>query len=148
MTNDTTKYPNAILTCLHEGDAKRRRERLLKVLKEIHEKSSSIDSVYGLHGHSFITQLAAAYTELNDGKPFVEAEEPPLQPFHLPAAAQFEINETNRQYNYNTTAYNKMRLTLLPLRNRLKDAANPIYWTHIVHHHHGKSRLSATSSTT
>jgi hypothetical protein len=115
----------------------------LIVLKEVHENAAAIDSNYGDHGHSFLTQPHAVYTALNGGIPFNEPVHPGLMPTHSEEApTQFTIAENNRQHAIKVLSWNKMRLTSLQLRNQLRNAADDMYWTRILDNNLGVGLLS------
>ncbi len=143
MANANTNYPHEVLTPLHEPGKKPNGSRLLIVLKEVHENAAAIDSNYGDHGHSFLTQPHAVYTALNGGIPFNEPVHPGLMPTHSEEApTQFTIAENNRQHAIKVLSWNKMRLTSLQLRNQLRNAADDMYWTRILDNNLGVGLLS------
>jgi hypothetical protein len=102
----------------------------LLVKLKLDANSSSVDSVFGNHGHVFLTLSPAEYTDLH-GVPFQIPEQPPIDPppppgananptaAHLAKALQLHTNAW--------TAYKLMRATERDLHNQLLAAADNVY---------------------
>ena len=98
-------YP--VLSRLHEIGGKPNHQRIFRTLQELTANAASVDSVYGIHGHVFLTMTPTTYQTLNDGTAFV----PPLVPDPNPAitaVAAAIVAESVRQHSFDTKAYTLM----------------------------------------
>ena len=69
--SDVTAYPYPVLSCLHDLGAKPNRVKILRTTEELTTNAASMDSIYGDHGHAFLTMTAASYQQLNGGQVFI-----------------------------------------------------------------------------
>ena len=129
----TTPYPHPVLTRLHEPGRPPTRKALLQVEIELNANAASVDSVYGAHGHVFLTLPDDDYTTLNEGQQFDIPPQPPIDPALPAGATQAQITETVRQHTNAWSAYRRMRKTEVELRNQLLAAADDIYFRPLRH---------------
>ena len=100
---------------------------------ELDANSSSVDSVFGNHGHVFLTLLPSEYTEYTDlhGAPFQIPEQPPMDSPPPPGAkanpTAAQLAKALRLHTNAWTAYKLMRATERDLRNQLTAAADDVY---------------------
>jgi hypothetical protein len=128
-TSDATAaYPYPILSRLHEVGAKPNRQRILRTEEELTANAASVDSVYGDHGHAFLTMSPANYQTLNDGVAFNPPEQPDPNPVIPAGATAAAIAEAVRQHGVAQKAYALMRLVQATLRKMLLDSSDEIYW--------------------
>ena len=131
--SDATAYPYPVLSRLHEIGGKPNRQSILRTLQELTANAASVDSVYGLHGHVFLTMTPTTYQALNDGTAFV----PPLVPDPNPAivaGSAAVVAESVRQHSVDTKAYTLMRHVQNTLRKMLLDSGDEIYWRRMRQH--------------
>jgi hypothetical protein len=131
--SDANAYPYPVLSRLHEIGGKPNRQKILRTLQELTANAASVDSIYGIHGHVFLTMTPATYKTLNDGTAFV----PPLVPDPNPAitaGSAAVVAESVRQHSVDTKAYTLMRHVQNTLRKMLLDSGNEIYWRRMRQH--------------
>jgi hypothetical protein len=128
--SDATAYPYPVLSRLHEIGGKPNCQRILRTLQELTANAASVDSVYGIHGHVFLTMTPTAYQMLNDGIAFV----PPavFNPAITVGAAAI-IAESVCQHS-DHKAYKLMLHVETTLHKMLLTSRDEIYW-HRMHQH-------------
>jgi len=131
-----TIYPHTTLTRLHGPGHKPTRKQILLVQLELDANSSSVDSVFGNHGHVFLTLSPAEYADLH-GAPFQIPEQPPMDPTPPPGGnanpTAAQLAEALRLRTNAWKAYKLMRATERNLRNQLLAAADNVYWQRLRH---------------
>jgi hypothetical protein len=55
-SNKVTTYAYPVLSRLHEIGGKPNRQRILRTMQELTANAVSVDSLYGDHGHTFLTK--------------------------------------------------------------------------------------------
>ena len=126
--SDATAYPYPILSRLHDIGAKPNRVKILRTTEELTANAASVDSIYGDHGHAFLTMTAAAYQQLNGGQVFIPPLPPALNPAIIPGQTAAQISETVRRHKAEQDAYRLMRRVQTNLRKMLLDSSDEIYW--------------------
>lgn len=127
-TSDATAYPYPILSRLHELGGKPNRQKILRTTQELTANAASVDSIYGEHGHAFLTMPAAAYQALNGGIAFVHPIRPDPNPVIIAGATAAVIAEAVRQHSVSQKSYKLMRQVQTTLRKMLLDSSDEIYW--------------------
>jgi hypothetical protein len=127
-SNEVTTYAYPILSRLHEIGGKPNRQRILRTTQELTANSASVDSLYGDHGHTFLTMSPEDYQVLNGGIAFVMPAQPAPNPDIVTGATTAVITETVRQHGVHQKAYARMRLVQAMLRKKLIDSSDKIYW--------------------
>jgi hypothetical protein len=127
-TSDATAYPYPTLSRLHDIGGKPNRQKILRTTQELTANASSVDSIYGDHGHVFLTMTPATYQALNGGVAFVPPVQPTTHPTIVAGATAAVISETVRQHEVGQKAYRLMRLVQATLRKMLLNSSDEIYW--------------------
>jgi hypothetical protein len=126
--SDATAYPYTVLSRLHEVGAKPNRQKILRTTQELTANAASVDSVYGDHGHAFLTMSPASYQVLNGGQAFAMPAQPDQNPTIVVGATAAVIAETVRQHKASQEAYRLMRRVQANLRKMLLESSDEIYW--------------------
>jgi hypothetical protein len=128
-TNEqATAYTYPILSRLHEIGGKPNRQHILRTTQELTANAASVDSIYGNHGHAFLTMTPADYTMLNGGVAFVPPVQPPPNPEFAAGASAATIAEAVRQHGVRQKGYALMRTVQATLRKMLLTSSDEIYW--------------------
>jgi hypothetical protein len=123
-----SSFPHPVLTRLHEAGRKPTRTQILVLKTELNANAASVDSLYGAHGHLFLTLSAAEYHTLS-GIQFEIPGPPPMNPPpHAAGAAAHVTAEAVRQHGVEWKSYKLMRRVETELRNQLLAAADDTYW--------------------
>jgi hypothetical protein len=123
-----SSFPHPVLTRLHETGRKPTRTQILVTQTELNANAASVDSVYGPHGHTFLTLSPEQYQALNGGIAFEIPVAPAMNPTHAQGATGNVITEGVRQHTVAWKAYRLMRATETKLRNQLLEAGDDTYW--------------------
>jgi hypothetical protein len=81
----------------------------------------------GAHGHLGLLMTDAAYIAISGGIPFVAPVHPGIAPVHAANATQFQITETNRQYEANVKIFNVFMQCCLKLKQQILAAVDHLY---------------------
>ena len=102
--SNATVYPYPVFSHLHEIRGKPNCQRILRTLQELTANTASVDSVYGIHGHVFLTMTPTAYQTLNDGVVYVLLAVPDPNPAITAGGAAIVV-ESVRQHSVGHKAY-------------------------------------------
>jgi cell fate (sporulation/competence/biofilm development) regulator YlbF (YheA/YmcA/DUF963 family) len=127
-TNEVRTYAYPILSCLHEVGGNPNRQRILRTMQELTANAALVDSLYGVHGHTFRTMSPNDYQVLNRGIVFVMPVQPVPNPDIIAGATTAVIAETVRQHGVHQKVHAHMCLIQATLRKILLDSSDEIYW--------------------
>jgi hypothetical protein len=97
-SNEVTTYVYPILSRLHEIGGKPNRQHILRTTQELTVNAGSAVSLYGDHGHTFLTMSPKDYQVLNGGVAFVMPVQPVPNPDIVAGATAAAIAEAVRQH--------------------------------------------------
>ena len=126
--NGATVYPYPILSHLHEIGAKPNRVKILRTTEELTANATSVDSIYGDHGHAFLTMTPVSYQQFNGGQVLVQPMQSAQNPTIIPGSTAAQISESVRQHKASQDTYRLMRRVQTNLREMLLESSDEIYW--------------------
>jgi len=142
----TTEKPKYLhkrtLSRLHAPGHEPNRREVLQSIKELNANAASIRTVYGHHGHLFLSTLPERFTALNNNVTFTIPDMPPVNPVLPNNPTGPVIIEANRVHAAAVVAYDLMRSVEMDLHNQLLKSADDTYFEELEDLEYGYTQLS------